>query len=141
LGSCHDVHAAPLQSQETCGVEICDAVVLETFAFLAMICFADDPVRFVVLAGLVFFAWGEIFSLFPAICTDAFGNKFASVNYGMLYTAKGVASLLVPLSSLLKDIMGSWVAVFAVAATFNLIAAILALFLKSTLKRIRARSS
>ena len=117
------------------------AFLLETFAFLAMICFADDPVRFVVLAGLVFFAWGEIFSLFPAICTDAFGNKFASVNYGMLYTAKGVASLLVPLSSLLKDIMGSWVAVFAVAATFNLIAAILALFLKSTLKRIRARSS
>jgi OFA family oxalate/formate antiporter-like MFS transporter len=111
------------------------AFLLETFAFLAVIFLADTPVWFVLLAGLVFFAWGEIFSLFPAICTDAFGNKFASVNYGMLYTAKGVASLLVPLANVLKDTTGSWTAVFAVAAMLNFIAAILALFLKSALAR------
>jgi OFA family oxalate/formate antiporter-like MFS transporter len=115
------------------------AFLLETSAFLAVIFFADTPVRFVLLAGLVFFAWGEIFSLFPAICTDTYGSKFASVNYGMLYTAKGVDSLLVPLASLFKDTIGSWTAVFAVAATLNFIAAILALFLKSALKRVGAR--
>jgi OFA family oxalate/formate antiporter-like MFS transporter len=115
------------------------AFLLETFAFLAVIFLADTPVWFVLLAGLVFFAWGEIFSLFPAICTDAFGSKFASVNYGMLYTAKGVASLLVPLANVLKDTTGSWTAVFVVAAMFNFIAAILALFLKSALARAWAR--
>ena len=56
---------------------------------------------FVLLTGLVFFAYGEIYSLFPAICGDAYGRKFASANAGLLYIAKGVASLLVPLSSLI----------------------------------------
>jgi len=46
-------------------------------------------VLFVILSGVVFFAWGEIYSLFPATCTDIYGRKFATTNYGMLYTAKG----------------------------------------------------
>ena len=52
---------------------------------------------FVILTGLVFFAWGEIYSLFPSTCADSFGSKFATTNAGLLYTAKGTASLLVPL--------------------------------------------
>ena len=56
---------------------------------------------FVILSGLVFFAWGEIYSLFPSTNADTFGTKFAAANAGLLYTAKGTASLLVPLSSVL----------------------------------------
>src|SRR5262245_23503994 len=56
----------------------------------------------------LFFAWGEIYSLFPAICGDLFGRKFATANYGLLYTAKGTASLLVPLGNVLKATTGSW---------------------------------
>ena len=63
----------------------------------------NNPVLFVILSGLVFFAWGEIYSLFPATCTDIYGRKFATTNYGMLYTAKGTASLLVPLANVLTD--------------------------------------
>ena len=55
----------------------------------------------------MFFAYGEIYSLFPAICADVYGRKFASANAGLLYTAKGVASLLVPLSSVIARIGGS----------------------------------
>ena len=84
------------------------AFLLEAVAFAAVILFADSPLWFILLTGLVYFAWGEIFSLFPAICTDTYGNKFLSVNYGLLYTAKGVASLLVPFASMLKDAAGSW---------------------------------
>jgi MFS transporter, OFA family, oxalate/formate antiporter len=116
------------------------AFLLESLAFLAVIFLADAPIRFVLVSGLVFFAWGEIFSLFPAICTDIYGSKFASRNYGMLYTAKGVASLLVPLASVLKDTTGSWTAVFAAAAAFNFIAALVALLLRSTLARQREKS-
>src|SRR5260221_6253843 len=85
--------------------------------------FGQDPVYFVILSGLVFFAWGEIYSLFPSTCTDVFGSKFATVNAGLLYTAKGTASLLVPFGNMLKDYTGSWHAVFIVAAVVEPLAA------------------
>jgi OFA family oxalate/formate antiporter-like MFS transporter len=75
----------------------------------------------------VFFAWGEIYSLFPATCTDMYGSKFATTTYGMLYTAKGTAALLVPLGNVLYDATGkSWSAVFIVSAILNIIAAVMA---------------
>ena len=86
--------------------------------------------------GMVFFAWGEIYSLFPATCTDIYGRKFATTNYGMLYTAKGTASLLVPLANVLTSATGSWHAVFYVAAILNIVAAVMALVV---LKPIRLR--
>jgi OFA family oxalate/formate antiporter-like MFS transporter len=76
---------------------------------------------------VVFFAWGEIYSLFPAACTDIYGRKFATTNYGMLYTAKGTAALLVPLANVLTTATGSWQAVFVVAAVLNIVAAVMAL--------------
>jgi OFA family oxalate/formate antiporter-like MFS transporter len=83
---------------------------------------------FVILSGLVFFAWGEIYSLFPSTCTDMFGTRFATTNAGLLYTAKGTASLLVPLANVLVAAKGNWQAVFVVAAVMNAAAALLAWF-------------
>ena len=110
------------------------AFVIEAAGIAALVAFAHDPVLFVVLTGLVFFAWGEIYSLFPAACSDRFGARFATANYGLLYTAKGTAALLVPLSAWLQAEQG-WVAVFWVASGANLLAAVLAL---AVLKRIPA---
>jgi OFA family oxalate/formate antiporter-like MFS transporter len=45
----------------------------------------------------------------------------------MLYTAKGTASLLVPLANVLNSATGSWHAVFYVAAVLNIVAAVMAL--------------
>jgi OFA family oxalate/formate antiporter-like MFS transporter len=115
------------------------AFSLEALAFFAVIFFARDPIWFVLLTGLVFFFWGEIFSLFPAVCADTYGSKFQSVNYGLLYTAKGVAALLVPFASMLKDTTGSWSYVFLVVVMFNGIAALLALFLKVSRQRLVTR--
>ncbi|MFZ1185440.1 MAG: oxalate/formate MFS antiporter, partial [Pseudolabrys sp.] len=98
---------------------------------------AGSPIWFVVLSGVVFFAWGEIYSLFPAICTDIYGRQFATTNYGMLYTAKGTASLLVPLANVLTTATGSWHAVFVLAAIFNILAAVMALLV---LKPMRIRT-
>jgi OFA family oxalate/formate antiporter-like MFS transporter len=102
------------------------AFLLEGIGIYALLSFADNPVMFVVLSGLVFFAWGEIYSLFPATCTDIFGRKFATTNYGLLYTAKGTASLLVPLGNVLMSATGNWTAVFIIAAALNIVAAIMA---------------
>src|ERR1700704_4317972 len=112
------------------------AFFVEGLGIYALLYFADNPFLFVILSGVVFFAWGEIYSLFPATCTDIYGRKFATTNYGMPYTAKVTASLLVPLANVLTTATGSWHAVFYVAATLNIIAAVMALFV---LKPMRQR--
>jgi len=77
---------------------------------------------------LIFFTWGEIFSLFPSTCTDTFGPKYATVNASLLYTAKGTSAFLVPLANVLRDMTGGWQAVFAVTAIANFVVVALALF-------------
>src|SRR5438128_11965209 len=111
------------------------AFLIEGIGIYSLLYFADNPVLFVILSGVVFFAWGEIYSLFPATCTDIYGRKFATTNYGMLYTAKGTASLLVPLANVLTNATGSWHAVFYVAAALNIIAAVMALAVLRPMRR------
>jgi OFA family oxalate/formate antiporter-like MFS transporter len=111
------------------------AFAIEAVGIWMLSMFGQDPVYFVILSGLVFFAWGEIYSLFPSTCTDVFGSRFATVNAGMLYTAKGTASLLVPLGNVLKDYAGGWHAVFIVACVMNAVAAVMAI---GVLKPMRA---
>src|SRR5215472_5772699 len=108
---------------------------LEGFAIFLLIRFAHIPVLFVIFSGLTFFGWGEIYSLFPATCTDVYGVKYATTNAGMLYTAKGTASLLVPLANVLAVASGSWHSVFVAAAVMNAVAAVMALVV---LKPLRA---
>ena len=110
------------------------AFLAEGVGIYALLSFATNPLLFVVLSGLVFFAWGEIYSLFPATCTDIYGKRFATTNYGMLYTAKGTAALMVPLGNVLMTATGSWSAVFVIAAALNIIAAIMALTLLRPLR-------
>jgi OFA family oxalate/formate antiporter-like MFS transporter len=86
------------------------------------------PWTFVICAALIFFTWGEIFSLFPSTCTDMFGPKYATTNTSLLYTAKGLSAFVVPLANVLKSYTGDWHAVFAVAAVMNFIVVALALF-------------
>jgi len=108
---------------------------LEGFAIYLLITFAHVPTLFVVFSGLTFFGWGEIYSLFPATCGDLFGKKFATTNYGLLYTAKGTASLLVPLGSLVAGSSGNWHPIFMLAIAFDWIGALLALFALKPLRK------
>jgi len=112
------------------------AFLLEGIGIFALFWFARDPTMFVLLSGLVYFAWGQIFALFPAACTDIYGKKFATTNYSMLYTAKGTAALLVPLGNVLTAATGGWTAVFMVASALSIVAAIVAFFV---LKPMRVR--
>jgi MFS transporter, OFA family, oxalate/formate antiporter len=103
------------------------AFMLEGLGIIALMKFGTTPLAFVLLSGIVFFAWGEIFSIFPATTRDHFGQRYATTNYGMLYTAKGTAALVVPLASVLTAATGSWTAALSVAAIFNIVAAIAAI--------------
>jgi OFA family oxalate/formate antiporter-like MFS transporter len=104
-------------------------------AYWALGTFGSSPWTFIVTAGLVYFTWGEIYSLFPATCTDTFGAKYATTNAGLLYTAKGTSAFLVPLANVLKSYTGSWHAVFVVATIANIAVALAAILV---LKPLRA---
>src|SRR5690348_13061704 len=104
------------------------AFSLECVAILVLFAFIDQPALFVVLTGLVFFGWGEIFSLFPATLTDTFGPKYAATNYGFLYIAQGVGSILGgPAAAYLHQTTGSWTAVFILVAILDAVTALLAI--------------
>lgn len=106
----------------------------EGLSMLGLMKFGHDPVAFMTFAAMVFLFWGEIFSIFPAICADTFGVKYAAANAGTLYTAKGTASLLVPLASVLSA-GGNWDRVFIAAATVTIAAAILAKFVLAPMRK------
>lgn len=117
------------------------AFSIESVGILALYHYGQEPVAFVILTGIVFFAWGEIYSLFPSTCADTFGTKYAASNAGLLYTAKGTASLLVPLSSVLAASTGSWHSVFIVASILNGVAALMAWFVLRPMRRAQMDES
>ena len=118
---------------------MCLAFAIEAVGILLLARYGQDPIAFVVLTGVVFFAWGEIYSLFPATCGDTFGPKFAATNAGLLYTAKGTAALLVPFSSVITAATGDWHAVFMLASGMAGLSAFLALFVLKPMRQAHAR--
>jgi OFA family oxalate/formate antiporter-like MFS transporter len=108
---------------------------IESIGIVFLALFGQDPFWFVILTGMVFFAWGEIYSLFPSTCGDTYGTQYAATNAGLLYTAKGTASLLVPFTSVVTTATGSWHAVFYIAAALNGIAAVMALAALKPMRR------
>jgi OFA family oxalate/formate antiporter-like MFS transporter len=112
------------------------AFLMEAAAVTLMIMFRDNALVFVILSGVVFFGWGEIFSLFPSTLTDTFGAKYATTNYGWLYVAQGVGSILGgPLAALLREQTGSWLPVFAIIIAMDALTGVLALSLLKTMRR------
>ena len=104
------------------------AFLLEAVAVFGLLQLINRPLWFILLSGICFFAWGEIFSLFPAITGDLFGRKWCTTNYGIVYTAKGVASVFAgPVAALASVKTGSWVQVFWVMIACDVIAAFMAL--------------
>jgi oxalate/formate antiporter len=112
------------------------AFLMEAAAVAVMVVFRNDALVFVVLSAVVFFGWGEIFSLFPSTLTDTFGTKFATTNYGFLYMAQGVGSVLGgPLAALLHDVTGSWLPVFSIIIGMDVLTGCLALMALKPLRR------
>jgi OFA family oxalate/formate antiporter-like MFS transporter len=119
------------------------AFILEGLAKITLILFISNPVGFVLVTGLTFFAWGEIFSLFPAAIGDIFGPRHATTNYGIQYTAKGFAAIFAGWGAArLLEITGSWLPVFYASMACDLLAGILALaVLKPLVSRRMARAA
>jgi MFS transporter, OFA family, oxalate/formate antiporter len=118
------------------------AFTLEGLGILALAKFGTTPWAFILLSGIVFLAWGEVYSLFSATAADAFGAKNIGSIYGTLYTAKGFAALLVPVASLIKDWSGTWSTVLYIVACMDILAAISAiLILRPMMQQHHARTA
>jgi OFA family oxalate/formate antiporter-like MFS transporter len=109
--------------------------IVEGVAIWGLMHFGHSTAGFLIFAPLIFLGYGEIFSLFPAVSGDTFGPKFAATNNGLLYTAKGTSSLLIPLANVLKASAGSWVPVLWIAGALPITAAILAILVLSPMRR------
>jgi OFA family oxalate/formate antiporter-like MFS transporter len=107
----------------------------EGLAFAGLIVFGRQPLAFVVFAALIFLFWGEIFSIFPAICGDTFGVRHAAANNGLLYTAKGTSALAVPLANLLVSATGTWTSVLLAACICSIAAGFMARFVVAPMRR------
>jgi OFA family oxalate/formate antiporter-like MFS transporter len=116
--------------------------ILEAIAVYALLQLISHPIWFVTLSGLCFFAWGNIYSLFPSITGDLYGNKWATTNYGIVYTAKGVATAFAgPGAAWLFAKTGSWTKVFWAMIICDIIAAFMALlWLKPLASRMVKKS-
>lgn len=113
--------------------------IAEGFAILIWFQLADNPLAFVFLSGLVFFAWGEIFSIFPSTLTDTFGPKHATMNYGFLYMAQGVGAILgAPVAAWMLSITQSWATVFGVVIVMDIVAGLMALLILKPMRRRHA---
>jgi OFA family oxalate/formate antiporter-like MFS transporter len=110
------------------------AFLLQAVFLLGVVTIAPKSATlFIVCLALVFFTWGEVYSLFPSATADFFGTKNASSNYSFVYSAKGVASILGGwVAALLFEKTGSWNNGFYGCAALALITAFLALGLKAT---------
>ncbi|MBN9598972.1 MAG: oxalate/formate MFS antiporter [Afipia sp.] len=111
-----------------------EALCLAAFGF-----FGTTAISFIITDALVFLFWGDIFSLFAATVGDAFGRKYVTVNYGIMYTAKGAASLLVPVGNLLTHTTGNWHIVYALGCGMNIVAALLGFFVLKPIINERLR--
>ena len=110
------------------------AFTLGAVSYWLLAAVGTHPIAFVLCAGLIFFTWGEIFSLFPSTCTDLFGPRYATANASLLYTGKGTSAWLVPLANVLAAAAG-WHGVFLVCAAANIAVVLAALFVLRPLRR------
>jgi OFA family oxalate/formate antiporter-like MFS transporter len=118
------------------------AFSMEGIGIIALGYFGHNPYAFLILSGVVFLAWGEVYSLFSATAGDAFGTKHVGKIYGVLYCAKGFAALMVPLGNLLMEATGTWSTVLYTVAIMDLLSATCAIVvLRPMLARHHARNA
>ncbi len=115
------------------------AFALEGVLIFMMTQISGNPIAFMILMPFVFLAWGEIYALFSAITGDVFGPRNASGNYGIMYTAKGLASIMAGWGAAAVAAMyaGSFSVPYYIAAVFDIVAAVMALLILKPIIRKR----
>jgi MFS transporter, OFA family, oxalate/formate antiporter len=99
-------------------------------ATLALISFAGSAVALGVGASFLGITYGGVWTLFPAATADFFGEDNFGLNYGLVFTALGVAGLFAFLAGYMFDLQGHFYTTFVLLALFSGAATTLSLFLR-----------
>jgi MFS transporter, OFA family, oxalate/formate antiporter len=121
------------------------AFLLQSISLVSVLTLgARSSAWFIFCLVMVYFTWGEIYSLFPATCADYFGAANASSNYSFLYSSKGTASIVAGwIAAILYEKTGNWNTVFYGSAVLALVSAVIAFQLRKMplpVKAARAES-
>ena len=95
-----------------------------------------NDIYFLIITCAIYFCFGGNFSLFPTATADLFGNKNLGPNYGLVFTAYGVAGFIGAVGvNLFVTAFGSYLILFIVMGSMSVVAAILAYLLKPPKER------
>lgn len=98
---------------------------------------AKNFALFIVCACGVALCFGGFLGIFPSITADSFGTKCLGTNYGVMFTAFGVAAIIGPrLAAVVKQSSGgSYGMAFLIAAVLSAVGFILTFIIKGMVKR------
>jgi OFA family oxalate/formate antiporter-like MFS transporter len=112
------------------------------FLYLVVAVGQQSAAWFAFTLVMVYFTWGEIYSLFPATAAVYFGTRHATSNYAVLYTAKGTAAIMGGwVGAVMFERSGSWAMGFYASALMALVAAGIAVGLRNARQAVLAREA
>jgi MFS transporter, OFA family, oxalate/formate antiporter len=107
----------------------------EGLALLGIIKFGHNPYLFLLFAPIIYLCWGEIYAISSAMIGDTYGSRNLTANAGALFTTKGFAAVIVPFGSLLRELTGTWDAVFVFCSVIAILSAIASRFVLAPMRR------
>ncbi len=108
-------------------------LMFSTQTILLVIYFTTNinEIYFLIMTCVIFFCFGGNFSLFPTATADLFGTKNLGPNYGMVFTAYGIAGFIGAVGvNLFVIVFGSYLLLFIVMGCMSIGAALLAYLIK-----------
>ena len=110
------------------------AIGMFTFAWMSTI--SISWIAVMGIASLIGFCFGGNFALFPSATADFFGSKNVGKNYGVMFTAYGIAGITGAfVAGPIVDATGSYFMAFVVTGVLAIIAILFTLVLKTKRKQ------
>jgi len=118
---------------------------LQIFAAMQMILMFLMPqfssvAPLVVMAILIGACYGSNLAVFPSITKDFFGLKNFGTNYGLVFTAWGVGSIMAMISGIIKDRTGKFDGAFYLAGGLLVLSILLTFLIKKPLREESAQA-
>ena len=105
---------------------------LGMFAFAWMSTIAISWLAVMAIASLIGFCFGGNFALFPSATADFFGSKNVGKNYGVMFTAYGIAGITGAfVAGPIVDFFGSYFWAFVITGILAIVAVLFTLVLRS----------
>ena len=98
-------------------------VLVSAVALPVFYSFAGQVVLFYLLLVVIYYCYGTLLSVFASTCADFYGTRHMGVNYGLLFSAWGVAGIVGPvIAGRVFDATGDYQQAFFIAAGLAVVA-------------------